>query len=39
MVSEIINLSCKFSGINGGEVCDFHIHERKIFDINTSSGR
>ena len=39
MASEETNLSYKYSGINGGQVCNFQILEKKIFDINTSSGR
>ena len=38
-VSEGKKLSYKYSGTNGGQICDFHIHKRKIFDINISAGR
>ena len=38
-VSEVTNQSYKYPKIDHGPVCDFHNHERKIFDINTSPGR
>lgn len=38
-VSEVTNQSYKYPKIDGGPVCDFHNHEGKIFDINTSPGR